>query len=235
MWLTIEEIEQTVENELVTDELYPSVESPSVNIEAFLDRRAHLDQYAVLSNEVAGETHFTGERRPTVLISRSLTEGAHGERAAPPWVNALWRSTLAHEAAHVVFHQPLYDVDTRQSTFFDSDHFDCDAVESPRHTRCLRRNVEHGASSADPAEYQANRGMAALLMPRALFRAVFVIEASQLGVDAEGVVDSSEVALVLATAVAKRFDTSQQASAIRMRELALVRATNEPLLIGGPG
>jgi hypothetical protein len=83
--------------------------------------------------------------------------------------------------------------------------------------RCLKRDVGHSVQSSDWREVQANRGMAALLMPRDIFRSVASDAMSSLGISAPST--GSPDASVLARELAERFGVSRQASKIRLAAL----------------
>jgi Zn-dependent peptidase ImmA (M78 family) len=94
--------------------------------------------------------------------------------------------------------------------------------------RCLHRDVndvstqDWGRASRrqDWREVQANRGMAALLMPSRTFRDVAFDQMTKLGLS--NLHSSSDSAETLATAVAGIFQVSKQAALIRLGTLQLV-------------
>jgi hypothetical protein len=94
--------------------------------------------------------------------------------------------------------------------------------------RCLKRDVGYGVQASDWREVQANRGMAALLMPREIFCQVAADEMASLGISAPAV--GSPDASVLAREVAERFGVSRQAAKIRLATLNLTAPSGTPQL-----
>ena len=96
--------------------------------------------------------------------------------------------------------------------------------------RCLHRDVndvrtqDWGRTSRrqDWREVQANRGMAALLMPSRTFKDVAFDQIAKLGLS--NLHSSPDFAETLATAVAGIFQVSKQAALIRLGTLQVVRA-----------
>jgi hypothetical protein len=212
LWYEDDEIEQIMEDELRRADLFPDRGGGVVDVEAFIERHlaASLDQYAELPADVLGLTEFLPGKAPAVRINADLTGSAMDADWCPPGVEGRWRATLAHEAAHVVLHRTLFDVDLNQGSLFAAEPT---AHESSRLHRCLKRDVAHRTTPADWREVQANRGMAALLMPRAVFKRA----ARHLGAGSGGDVDSATRAL------AELFGVSRQATTIRLRTLGFIR------------
>jgi len=166
VFLPLHRIERITEEHLIASGLMPSLDSPVVDIEAFLDNylKVHLDQHADLPPDELGVTHFCPGKVPQVKINRDLTNLADDEDS-PFWAEGRWRSTLGHEAAHVIFHRADYEIERQASLFGDESNLD----EGPRLHRCLKRDFGVPGKVTASREYQANAGMAALLMPRRLF------------------------------------------------------------------
>jgi Zn-dependent peptidase ImmA (M78 family) len=115
-----------------------------------------------------------------------------------------FRATLAHEATHVLIHRPLFELNADQGTLFEEG-------DNQSLFRCLKRDVAFAARGRDPREVQANKGMAALLMPRSLY--------GQMARDRrEAKVD--EVTLISGLATA--FAVSRQAARIRLQSLGFL-------------
>ena len=76
---------------------------------------------------------------------------------------------MAHEASHAILHKVLFsEKPGEQATFAFSEPQT--TPEFPRVFRSLKRDVSFSCSgSFDWREVQANKGMAALLMPKKLF------------------------------------------------------------------
>lgn len=213
IWFEDDEIEQIMEDELRRASLMPTLDDSVVDVEAFIENhlQSPLDQYADLENDVLGVTEFRPGHRPEVRINKDLTGSAMDGDWCPPGVQGRWRATLAHEAGHVVLHRMLFEVDTNQTTLF------ADPVNGPREAqllRCLKRDVAHRARTTDWREVQANRAMAALLMPKS----VFVKTVRKIGIGAtHATIDQSTRDL------AQRFGVSRQATTIRLRTLGFIR------------
>jgi Zn-dependent peptidase ImmA (M78 family) len=97
-----------------------------------------LDLYAELEEGVEGETTFTKNLKPSVKISKRLTEDSSQE-------NRL-RMTLAHEYGHVKLHNFIVQTKSKFSQ------------------KCKRDNIS-GSSRSDWMEWQAFYAGASLLMP----------------------------------------------------------------------
>ena len=166
VWFDPGEIEQIMEDELLSAGLLPTDHDPVVDVEAFIEGRlkSSLDQYADLDPEVLGLTEFRIGVAPLVRINKDLTGSAMDGDWCPPGVRGRWRATLAHEASHVVLHRMLFELNPEQGSLFPDGE-----ATGPTLLRCLKREVTYRTIGRDWREVQANRGMAALLMPKTLF------------------------------------------------------------------
>jgi len=133
------------------DELVGTRQAPRLSTDALMvlieRHAADLDLYADLSAEgadVEAVTDFVPGQRPRVRISEKLSSSTRREHRL--------RTTLAHELAHVVFHNFIW--------WFDQGTLDIERAKalSPR---CHRRTL----GTADWMEWQANYAAGALLMP----------------------------------------------------------------------
>jgi hypothetical protein len=230
LWFEPAEIESMMAAELARAGLMPTAGAPVVDIDAFIERHlcARLDQYADLEPEVLGLTEFLIGQRPKVSINRELTGSALDEEEQMLGTVGRWRATLAHEAAHVLLHRSLYELPAGQLGLFASE-----PVQMPASAlmRCLKRDVSFADGRPyDWREVQANRGMAALLMPRSLVGAVarcLLAREDQdtlvMGLPREG----SPQFAALATEISKRFEVSRQAARIRLQTLGLAAAREQ--------
>ena len=108
---------------------------------------------ADLEAGILGQTRFRRNGPPIIEISKTLAdEAAASNRGA----FHRYRTTLAHEASHVLFHSCLY-VDSGESLFGEQ-------AEVPFNL-CRGGNMGRFVGS-DWKEVQANLGMACLLLPR---------------------------------------------------------------------
>jgi len=100
---------------------------------------------------VLGATQFGRDGSVEVRVNGILSVRAEGDGGA----ETLLRSTLAHEAAHVLLHRSLF---LRESETIFAGH-------TVRTELCRAISDTAGGYSGDWWEWQANRGMQALLMP----------------------------------------------------------------------
>ena len=228
IWYESDEIERIAEDELRRANLMPSVSEPVTDLERFIEGylKVELDQYAELPEGVLGLTEFRTARRPAVSINSKLTEATEVDPPNPGLVGR-WRATLAHEATHVLLHRYLFDPEIAQ---LGGGHAVDTPVKRSGLMRCLHRDVTP-VSTDDWArvrrhggwrEIQANRGMAALLMPSRLFKRVVFHQMTGLGLGS--VPAGSTAAETMAGAMAEFFNVSKQAAMIRLGTLQLVAA-----------
>jgi hypothetical protein len=222
------DIERTMEDELRTAGLFPTVEQPIVDLEAFVERHLHvqMDQYAALDDRVLGQTEFYRDAAPRIMINRDLTGTAMHDEESGPRLRGRWRATVAHEACHVVLHRVLYEISDDQSDLFGSPQ-----RVAQRLFRCMKDQVLFRGPVSDWREVQANRGMAALLMPRAVFQALAVEEIGRLQITEADRVAGGRGCRRLAVALSGRTGVSSQAASIRLETLSLVSTAGSPRLI----
>ena len=219
LWFDDGEIDTIMEAELCRAGLMPEIDGLPVDIEAFVEDHleATLDQYAELPGAILGLTEFAPGAVPAIQLNRDLTGSAMDAEWCPPGIAGRWRATLAHEGAHVVLHRSLFDIDQGQTSLFE--------VAEPtddRLLRCLKRDVVYRGGSSDWREVQANRGMAALLMPKPLF-----LDAARSRLH-----DSRPSSIEAATRdLARVFAVSREATAIRLSTLGF-RANDGSDLFG---
>jgi hypothetical protein len=201
IWFEAGEIDQVMEDELQHAGLESASQHAAVDIEAFIETYLHasLDQYADLESNVLGLTEFGGGTAPHVRINRDLTGSAMDGEWCPPGIHGRWRATLAHEASHIVLHRMLFEVNMDQTKLFE------DVATSGVLFRCLKREVSYQSAGRDWREVQANRGMAALLMPKTIF-----LQAAKEEVERRGSLQA------VTSRLARRFEVSREATAIRL-------------------
>ena len=219
LWFEDDEIEHLIEDELRKADLLPTTSEPVTELERFVEShlRCPLDQYAELPSEVLGVTEFRRGQPPAISINRNLTGSALDEDESPPGVVGRWRATVAHEATHVVLHRVLFEFDEHQGELFTPP-----AATEPQLMRCLKRDVGYTARGGDWREVQANKGMAALLMPARLFKRVVRQETTDLGIPSTALTPDAPATSVLVRRLAGRFSVSRQAAAIRLRTTGFV-------------
>lgn len=224
IWYESEDIEQIATEQLRRAVLMPTLDDPVTDVERLIEVHLHaeLDLYAQLPDGVLGLTQFPARGAPKVLIDSALTEARDAE-GAPAGVVGRWRATLAHEASHIFLHRYLFDPEMAQLGGRGGPA----VVSEGGLMRCLHRDISPTVAEwssvrrrTDWREVQANRAMAALLMPRRLFRRLVLREMRELGLgtppvaalDAEG----------LAAALAEVLQVSKQAAGIRLDSEGLV-------------
>lgn len=231
LWLEPDELEQRMESELDRAKAFPSVDAPAVEIEQFVEGHleAQLDQYADLDASTLGLTEFRVGARPKILINKDLTGSALDEDESPPGLLGRWRATVAHEAAHVILHRCLFNLDPTQRDLFGTGDEQEDRTSTQQ--RCLKRDVAFGSSGKDWREIQANMGMAALLMPRLVFVAVLRQELQNSGRPNLRIEPQSKEHQELAARLAASFKVSKQAASIRFHTLGLLSAAGQVQLL----
>lgn len=134
--------------------LVPDTPSP-VRIDRFIEKRfSVVPAYEPVAPGVLGYTRFGPDGAAQVVVSRELSE----ERT--PVAERRERSTLAHEAGHILLHSSLFAPKPDARPLFD--------VDLARQTVLCR---DHGSSPAYDGrwwEYQANQMIGPLLLPREL-------------------------------------------------------------------
>ena len=221
LWFEPDEIETIIEDELRKAGMMPSVEHPVTDLERFVEQYlgSPLDQYADLPSDVLGVTEFRPGKPPAVSINTDLTGSALDCDDSPLGLSGRWRATVAHEATHVLLHRMLFEVDEHQGLLFP------DPAAADRDSslmRCLKRDVSYGPTVSDWREVQANRGMAALLMPRRVFERLARRDLIALGASRSGLRVGDPVVTQLVHRLAERFEVSRQAASIRLQTLGFV-------------
>jgi len=223
LWFDPGEIDRIMEAELRKASLQPSIEGPAIDVERLIERHLNvaLDQYADLDPTVLGVTEFFEGRPPKISINKSLTGSALDEDETQAGVLGRWRATLAHEAAHVLLHRWLFEFAVGNMSLFGSDeHAETQGRQLPR---CMKRDASY-RPVPDWREFQANEGMAAILMPRTFFLSVARREIEKTfpgGAIPEG--QEWRIAVPLA----RLLRVSKQAAMIRLTTLTLVVPTGQ--------
>lgn len=160
-----------------------------------------------------------------ISLNEDLTGAALDDEDAAPGQVGRWRATLAHEACHVLLHRTLFEFDDNQGEMFSETDEGRQQLQ-----RCLKRDVGHARWNSDWREVQANQGMAALLMPRKLFRRVVRVAANDLGIGLSRLQEGSRDAVALSGNLARRFDVSRQAALIRLKKTEVIADGSAPVL-----
>lgn len=212
-YLTPAKMEQLMEEQLLSAGSMPTKDQPDVDIEAFLEAhlRVKIDQHAMLPSDELGVTTFEIGQAPFVEINKDLTGAA--DEGGSTSVIGRWRMTLAHEGAHVILHREAMERPLQQSSLFPP----TEAAASSAQQRCLKRDL--CSPRVNPWEYQANAGMAALLMPRRIFAEVAMPMFSSPKV-ANCRLDDPRLRLII-DELASLFCVSRTATRIRLQTLGI--------------
>jgi len=166
-FLSNEEIERRMADRLHRAGMMPTLEEPVLDLEAFVEHEnglgASLDDFALLPPDVMGVVTFLPGRRDRMEINRDLSELGEKDTTA----RARCRSTIAHEASHIVLHRDILMPCANQIQLFSLDDDPAGYTQT-----CLKQDFGWRGSASreeDYLEIQANKGMAALLLPCPVF------------------------------------------------------------------
>jgi hypothetical protein len=225
IWYEPAEIEGIAIGELTRYALLPHASNDDVTVDLEGLVETHLkcpfDQYAKLDSDVLGVTHFMPGKTPRISINADLTGSALDDEDASLSLKGRWRATVAHEVMHVLLHRLLYELDDLQRGLFSAQ-----AANAPANLhRCLKRDVGFRSAPSDWREVQANKGMAALLMPRPVLIEVVRQERKRLNLGDRALQAGAPEQGSLVTALCRRFTVSREAASIRLDSLSLVQAS----------
>jgi hypothetical protein len=157
----LQEIERICEDALRQVDLFPASPTP-IRIDRFIEKRFGVTPvYEELDKGVLGFTEFGPKGVQSVVVARRLDE--EGTKPAERRI----RTTLAHEAGHGLLHAHLFVLAQQNKPLFG----DFTKSNAPK---ILCRDVPNASLAHLPGynnrwwEYQANRAIGALLLPRAL-------------------------------------------------------------------
>jgi hypothetical protein len=156
-----------------------------------------------------------------VQISRALADGAELDAM----LRRRLRSTTAHECAHIALHGHLHAVPATGALFPDMR-----PVES--RTLCRTETIEQPGrvQLGEWWEYQANRGMASLLLPRAMVREHIAATLARLGAaDMLAAIRAGQGEVVI-RAIMDAFDVSYEMAFYRLDALGVLPAPGQPEL-----
>jgi hypothetical protein len=153
----LDEIERICAEELQNGGLYPA-DPEAIRIDRFIEKRfSVVPSYQDLGDGVLGYTKFGKNGVEEIVIAEGLD--AEGSVSAERRI----RSTLAHEGGHGLLHAHLFLDSSQVSLFTES---------KPSVPTILCRDQTDGTQSKQYRgqwwEYQANRCIGSLLMPRPL-------------------------------------------------------------------
>ncbi len=210
---TLAEIENTCAMELRSVGLLPTTPEP-VRIERFIEKRFGISPtYEGLPDGVLGFTKFGAKGVEEIVVAAALEEtgGKANSRRL--------RTTLAHEAGHGLFHTYLFAQGAKPAALFE---------ETDTRPEILCRDVpgeQPAARGYDGRwwEFQANKAIGGLLLPRALVDQVlrqFCEPSGLLGLPTL-TVDKREEAI---GALAETFDVNPAVVRIRLSDVLPLEA-----------
>ncbi len=193
---------------------------PVVDIERLIENHlgARLDQFADLGPQIQGQTVFVVGNPPLVQIQRSDSERADVEGGVARF---RVRMTMAHEAMHILLHSRLSSTHRSQLALLDGDT----QASAGTLFRCQEIGIEDGPRRShhyDWREIQANKGMAALLMPKEHFRDTVEEECEREKICRHSLYPGTRATWKAAARGLSSLHVSKQAVLIRMTELALL-------------
>lgn len=200
------EIENICSDELQRLGLLPS-NPEAIRIDRFVEKRFGISHdYEDLPRGVLGYTRFSKSGVQQIVVARTLDDGSVvSDRRV--------RSTLAHEAGHGLLHAHLFAL-SGQSSLFPEGH-----GASPR-VLCRDERTPDGKKkySGEWWEYQANRTIGGLLVPRQL-----ALKSLDQFLEPTGLLGLKDLPharrLVAASHLAEVFDVNPIVTAIRLGEL----------------
>lgn len=153
------EIDRMCLDELRKVGCLPAAPEP-IRIDRFIEKRLNIvPEYGDLPDGVLGYTKFSKTGVEAIVVAKTLdTEGGKvAERRI--------RSTLAHEGGHGLLHAYLFAIEEAGASLFNSEPKDKDKI--------LCRDVQgesgrQGGYDGRWSEYQANRAIGGLLLPKKL-------------------------------------------------------------------
>jgi hypothetical protein len=161
-YYTQDEIEQICTGELRKVDLYPKVPSP-VRIERFIEKRFGISpRYEDVPEGVLGYTRFGREGVQEIVISTDLVED--GARVSERRMNA----TLAHEAGHGLLHAHLFALESITEPLFGEVQDNNWIKVLCRADSIVETSLHKNSYDGRWWEFQANRAIGALLLPKLL-------------------------------------------------------------------
>lgn len=209
------EIDRTCVDELRKAGCLPVTPQP-IRIDRFVEKRFNVvPEYDELPDGVLGYTRFNKKGVEAIVVAKGLD--TDGGKVAERRI----RTTLAHEAGHGLLHTYLFAVDGAAQSLFDSEPSD--------KSKILCRDVQgeggQGRYDGRWSEYQANRAIGGLLLPKRLVGMAlqpYLTPTGELGVPSLDEKRRAEAE----RAVAEIFDVNPVVARLRIADLF-------PLAVGG--
>jgi hypothetical protein len=205
-----DEIEQICLDALRSTGFLPDGPQP-IRIERFITKRFGITpEYESLPEGVLGYTEFGSKGVRSIYVERTLVE--EGTAVAERRVN----TTLAHEAGHGLLHAHLFALAAPSPKLFGNDP-DCSE------TKILCRDDTPGSGRSNRYdgrwwEFQANKAMGALLLPKLLVEqcvGLFVVSRGTFGRETLDSARRSEAIQL----VAETFDVNPVVAKIRIASM----------------
>jgi hypothetical protein len=216
-----EEIEMICSDALRSVNLYPS-EPEAIRIDRFIEKNFGVTpKYEPLEDGILGLTIFGKDGVKDVIVARNIDE----ENSVTS--DRVVRSTMAHEGGHGLFHAHLFALEDSAKPLF-GDHSD------PSKPKVLCRDSKSavGASTGYNGEwweFQANKAIGALLMPRDLVEmalADLTIQSGLLGLKQFDYSREGEAISLLS----EIFNVNNPVARIRLQQLFPVKFSSQPML-----
>ena len=154
LWYDEAEVDAVMEDELHRARDPRVTARGAVDVDIFVEGHLGITpQFVPLPRGVQGATDFFPDGRAEMRISEELSRRAAD---AEPGAEHLMRTTLAHEAAHVLLHRVLF-LQQSEALF---------GGEVSRRELCRDIRPVGRGYTGEWWEWQANRGMGALLLPK---------------------------------------------------------------------
>ncbi len=173
--------------------------------------------YVNLPVGIMGRTVFKPDGAVTIEVSRELSDQAETDRVA----RRRLRTTLAHECGHVACHRGLFIHDTETYSLFADSQLSASSTQRPP-IMCRPEGVGNVGYRGEWWEYQANRCMAALLLPKGM-----VVASTRKRIK-EGGFDTAEDCVRrghgenLIRQLADEYDVSHAAMLYRLQDLGFI-------------
>ena len=189
-----------------------------IRIERFIEKRFGVSpSYEDLDEGTLGLTRFGRQGVTEVVISQRLEQ--EGTKAAERRI----RSTMAHEAGHGLLHAHLFALAPQSSLF---DQSESEGTDEPK-VLCRGDLEGNTGYNGEWWEFQANRTIGALLMPKNLVEEAirpFMIDIGKLGFLAFDRMRTEEAA----RALAETFDVNPAVARVRIAQIFPINSAVQP-------
>jgi hypothetical protein len=212
-WLSDSDFEYTMDD--LRAQAGPDVFVPGqgVDVDLVLLRAYQVSpDFVGLPQGILGRTTFYPDGRVHVEVARELADEAEGSATA----RRRLRSTLGHECGHIAFHRHHFLVTDRQQPLFGS------APKAEPQVLCRGESIDDRVRKRDGREYQANRGMASLLLPQPLVRDYVRAALERAGVETLRDAARDGRAEQMLRELCDAFDVSLQMALYRVQDLKLL-------------